>query len=154
AINNRSDTVRVLLDQRVDIDAQDDGGWTALSYGIYYGADLRLVGDLLEHGANPNLLNTDGDNALSLAHEHDQPGISSLLLQYGPAKNPPDPPPSVPPIARLLGVRIGFNGQDALIHQFGAGVRTTGGHPGGCVSWLTRCPSAHVVTDGFNYNHE
>ena len=36
--------------------------------------------------------------------------------------------PSVPKIARLLGVRVGYNGQDALERTLGKGLRALGGH--------------------------
>jgi len=65
-----------------------------------------------------------------------------------------DPSTSVPSIARLLGVRVGFNGQQALIQNFGDGLHSTGGHPGGMIHWNTHHPSGYIETDGFSYNEE
>ncbi len=69
-------------------------------------------------------------------------------------RNGKDPPMSVPAIARILGVRVGYNGQDALQHQFGKGLATLGGHPDGRKTWLTRKPLGYITTDGFNHNPE
>ena len=79
---------------------------------------------------------------------------ASPYLTRKPAKTKPDPRTSVPSIARLLGVRVGYNGQKALIHRFGDGLHTVGGHPGGRKLWYTRKPSGYIETDGFCYNDE
>lgn len=65
-----------------------------------------------------------------------------------------DPRQSVPAIARILGVRVGLNGQDALQRQFGKGLATVGGHPDGRKTWLTPRPLAYITTDGFSHNAE
>ncbi len=61
---------------------------------------------------------------------------------------------SVPLIARVLGIRVGWNGQKRLEDWFGRGVRSVGGHSGGVETWHTRRPSGNIVTDGFCYNRE
>jgi hypothetical protein len=60
----------------------------------------------------------------------------------------------VPAIARLLGVRVGLNGQDALTRRFGDGTHTTSGHSGGRVTWHTLAPPGYITADGFNFNRE
>jgi hypothetical protein len=81
------------------------------------------------------------------------PEFRSMLSKKG-AHAPRDPHVSIPAIARLLGVRVGYNGQEALERQFGSGLAVTGGHPGGRKLWKTHHPSGSVETDGFSYNHE
>ena len=69
-------------------------------------------------------------------------------------RNSTKPQTKIPIIARVLGVRIGWNGQDRLERRFGTGVRSIGGHPNGVETWRTRYPTGKIVTDGFNYNDE
>jgi len=64
------------------------------------------------------------------------------------------PQTSVPVIARILGVRVGWNGQERLERRFGKGVRSIGGHPLGVETWRTRHPVGKVVTEGFEHNGE
>lgn len=64
------------------------------------------------------------------------------------------PKTSVPAIALVLGVRVGWNGQERLERRFGSGVRSIGGHSGGVETWRTQSPVGKIVTEGFNYNDE
>ena len=64
------------------------------------------------------------------------------------------PRTSVPKIARLLGVRVGYNGQDALERTLGEGARFVSGHPNGREIWRVRSPRSVIETDGFNINRE
>lgn len=61
---------------------------------------------------------------------------------------------SIPPIAWLLGVQVGYNGQDALARRLGPGRIATGGHPNSRQLWCIRSPKSEIVTDGFNMNRE
>jgi hypothetical protein len=148
------DTVDVLLAHGADVNAQDDTGYTALCEGIYYHPNVRIIRQLLEHHADPNLLTNQGDNALSVAQHQENSHFIPLLLQYGARNKPPDPPTCVPAIAQILGVKVGSNGQEALKRMFGDGLHTIGGHPGGCINWYTHTPVGSISTDGFNYNDE
>jgi hypothetical protein len=60
----------------------------------------------------------------------------------------------VPQIARLLGVRVGYNGQGALERTLGKGLRAIGGHPNSRQLWRTRSPNGVIETDGFSMNDE
>jgi hypothetical protein len=62
--------------------------------------------------------------------------------------------PYVPRIARLLGVRVGYNGQHALERTLGEGLHATGGHPNSRQLWRTRWPNGAIETDGFSLNDE
>src|SRR5262249_50880124 len=61
---------------------------------------------------------------------------------------------SVPTIAGLLGVRVGYNGQKALERKLGPGRRSVGGHPNSRQMWRTRAPMGEIETEGFNLNRE
>lgn len=61
---------------------------------------------------------------------------------------------SVPPIAQLLGVRVGFNGMAALERRLGLGRTQTGGHSNSRNEWRTAVPKGKIWTDGFNMNDE
>ena len=61
---------------------------------------------------------------------------------------------SIPKIARMLGVQVGFNGQHALRRTLSYGKIATGGHPNSRQMWRIRSPKSEVVTDGFNTTYE
>jgi hypothetical protein len=153
ANTNRPETVDVLLEHGADVNAQDDNGSTPLCGAIVNGADYSIRSQLLAHGANPNLANDVGDNALSLA-QWLHPDFADLLIQHGAVPKRADPPTVVPLIADLVGVQVGYNGQEALKRQFGEGLHTTGGHPGGFKNWYTRNPTGQIETDGFEHSRE
>jgi hypothetical protein len=150
---NRDGMVDCLLKSGANVNAQGAKGETALCDALYRDYDTNIAEHLLAHGANPNIATDSGENALSIARKEEHSDFIHLLLQHG-AKAPPHRTTSVPAIARLLGVRVGYNGQDALTRQFGDGLHTTGGHPGGRKLWYTRLPSGLIETDGFDYNDE
>lgn len=56
----------LLARERIDIDAQDSKGWTALMRAARYG-DLQTVSQLLRAGAKPDLKNNNRHTALILA---------------------------------------------------------------------------------------
>jgi hypothetical protein len=82
------------------------------------------------------------------------PGEPTPLPTSPLPENSAEPPTSVPAIARILGVRVGWNGQERLERQFGAGVRSVSGHPNGAERWYTRRPEGDICTDGFSLNKE
>ena len=80
--------LRSLLARRVDIDAQDKNGYTALMHAAHEGM-AQTVAFLLAHGANPNLRATDGSTALDVSRLYGYPGhiqAEALLLkaQFSP----------------------------------------------------------------------
>ncbi len=74
--------MKVLLAQGLDINAQDDTGWTALMLAVQKN-NAEAVRFLLEQGANQNLRNKDKKTALDLAREQNSPEVIALL------ENPP-----------------------------------------------------------------
>ena len=71
-----------LLDQGVDIDVQNKGGWTALMLASRNGKK-KVVQKLLDQGANVNLQNNDGQTALIVASVHNHVNVvEELLLRH------------------------------------------------------------------------
>lgn len=81
-----------------------------------------------------------------------------LLLLYfvallAPAKGQcKSPATSLPPIANLLGVRVGQDTIERLEHRFGKGYAYTGGHPGGARRWRIKGTYLFIDADGFDYD--
>jgi ankyrin repeat protein len=59
-----------------------DGGDTPLMLAVGYG-DLHVMRTLLEHGADPNAKNSDGDDAFYRAMSEKQPDAMRLLAEFG-----------------------------------------------------------------------
>jgi len=76
-------------------------------------------------------------------------GVSSFVLLAAPAQA--DPATSIPAIARLCGIRVGWDTMTALETRLGPGLAYTGGHPLGARGW--RCPALGLLinADGFYY---
>ncbi|HLJ57377.1 MAG TPA: ankyrin repeat domain-containing protein [Chthonomonadaceae bacterium] len=152
--NGDAAIVHALLTHGANPNAQTDQSDTPLYLAICANREYGTFVDLLDHGADPNILTSDMDCALSMARGRELPGVVDLLLQHGARPRPPDPPTRVPAIARLLGVRVGWNGQGRLIRRFGDGTHSLGGHSGGTVTWHTVAPPGYIASEGFNYNGE
>ncbi|MEP1079581.1 ankyrin repeat domain-containing protein [Leptolyngbya sp. PL-A3] len=56
--------MQTLLEQAVDIEKVDSGGWTRLYRAAFYGNNDSAVTALLKHGANPHARAKDGTTAL------------------------------------------------------------------------------------------
>ena len=61
--------VKAVLDTGVDINEQDELGYTAIMYSPYYGSE-EIIKLLLENGADVNMKNKMGVNALMLSLIH------------------------------------------------------------------------------------
>lgn len=59
---------------------------------------------------------------------------------------------SIPRIARIAQIQIGFSTQEALAKRWGEGLTVTGGHPNSGRVWRVRDTSWVVRTDGFEYS--
>ena len=82
-------TMDVLLKHRVDVNAQDQRGCTALYFVVGFSVrseDPSIVRKLLAHGANPNLPNNDGMTPLRFAQKYRSPELAALLEQTGAKK--------------------------------------------------------------------
>ena len=84
----RGDTaaVRALLAQKVDVNATQTDGATALHWAVYRG-DHAMADLLLQAGANPKAANRDGATVLSLASINGDAVMISKLLQAGADPN-------------------------------------------------------------------
>eukprot|EP01043_Picozoa_sp_COSAG02_P040417 COSAG02_NODE_3271_length_7032_cov_60.609028_7_plen_268_part_01 len=80
----------------IEIDAQSDGGWTALHCAAYTGkADCALV--LLEGGASALLKDSDGRTALELAQAQNKSEVVAVMQQHAAAPPAPQPEPQPQP---------------------------------------------------------
>jgi hypothetical protein len=83
-----ADIVRVLLDAGARVEAKDNKGWTALHFAIRNSFE-DAIKILLQYGANPLIISSDGETPESLARDVGGP-VAELL------NHPP------PPIERKL----------------------------------------------------
>lgn len=74
--------VRRLLVMGNEIDAADDGGWTALHWAAGSG-NASVVRLLLENGGDSDPRNADRETPLHLAAKNGRIEVASLLLKYG-----------------------------------------------------------------------
>jgi uncharacterized protein len=85
----RLDVTRRLLAERPDVDAVRDGK-PLLLHAVLSGRPA-LVALLLEAGADPNILDTDGRSPLDHARRLPNPGIAELLVGFGGRASEPPP---------------------------------------------------------------
>ena len=77
-----------LIEKKVDLNATDRDGWTALMYAVTVGA-AEAVGKLVAAGVDATIKNADGDTALDLAKANKK---RHNLIQI---INPSEPMPTV-----------------------------------------------------------
>lgn len=65
----------------LSLDTQGKVGNTLLMWAAYFG-NLNIVQELIKKGANVNIVNMEGDNAISLATKKGYREIASLLRTY------------------------------------------------------------------------
>jgi RNA polymerase sigma factor (sigma-70 family) len=73
--------VKILLDRKVDVNARDSEGRTALHQAIRWGVQFTRL--LLDHGANVNARDNDGRTELMLAAEGGRLDVAKALLAEG-----------------------------------------------------------------------
>jgi len=81
--------IRLLLRERVDVNAADADGSTALHYGVW-ADDLATVDELLEAGANVRAANAFRITPIYIAAEQGNAAIASRLLNAGADVNTTD----------------------------------------------------------------
>ncbi len=92
------DTVRALLKTKIDIDHVNRLGWTALLEAVILGdggaAHTEIVSELLAHGANPRVADSQGVTPLAHAEQRGQAAVAELLrraMQAPPARRAAPP---------------------------------------------------------------
>ena len=79
---NDTATVRALLDKRVDVNAVEADGTTALHWAVYH-QDPELVDQLLRAGAAADPANREGITPLQMAAMYGDAAIVSRLVKAG-----------------------------------------------------------------------
>jgi ankyrin repeat protein len=82
ATSQRTDLVKLLLENGADVNARDDEGYTALMEPAECG-DQEVVEVLLAAGIDVNARNVEGFTALQYAKEQGHTKIVDLLAQAG-----------------------------------------------------------------------
>jgi ankyrin repeat protein len=101
-----------LLAHGAAVDAQSNGGFTALLFAVR-NAELDALRVLLERGANPNAVAPDGTSALGMAVVNAYYEVGAMLLEHGADPNLPDPRGS--PLHTIAWLRKpGASGQAAV----------------------------------------
>ncbi len=70
----------------------------------------------------------------------------------GLAQQSHDPPTHIPAIARIAGIRVGYDTIEEMEQRLGAGMAYTGGHPQGAREWRIWGTHWYVDADAFDYN--
>jgi ankyrin repeat protein len=86
AMHKNREAVAALIAKKVDVNAPQTDGATALHWAIYNG-DERMVDMLLKAGANPKAANRDGATVLSLACINGDAAMIEKLLAAGANPN-------------------------------------------------------------------
>ena len=66
AVHGYKEVLEYLISQKVDLNAQDEDGWTALHFAVMANAESSVKA-LLEAGVKTDIKNSDGDTAEALA---------------------------------------------------------------------------------------
>lgn len=96
-------TLKALLGKGVNINAQDDAGWTALREAVFQ-ENISTVKYLVEHHADPNVRDVkDGTTALSWAAQTGQTQVVKALLDAGADVNVHDTFSGMTPLGAAAG---------------------------------------------------
>ncbi|KAM0215059.1 hypothetical protein ACHAQD_008567 [Fusarium lateritium] len=77
-----ADTIRALVNNvQVELERRDGGGRTALSWAVEYGHS-KVVGVLLEAGADPESMSKRGTTPISIAKQFGRDDLLSQLVEY------------------------------------------------------------------------
>lgn len=82
ALENDSETIKILIEDGVDLEEVDIEGSTALQWAVSYG-QYNAAQVLLEAGANPNAIDDYDNSPLMLATLSENVDMVNLLLEYG-----------------------------------------------------------------------
>jgi hypothetical protein len=76
---------------------------------------------------------------------------NTALTSADPQPEKPEPPTQIPPLARIAGVRVGWDTMGTLEKRLGRGMVVTGGHPRGARVWSVRGAGWTIFADGFDF---
>lgn len=83
AWDSRTEYAKLLLDAGANPNVRDEEGWTPLLRATYNHAPIRLIGMLLDHGAQVDARNDGGNASLSHALRAGDADAARLLLEHG-----------------------------------------------------------------------
>ena len=86
AMNGDPAAVRVLIQQKADVNAPQADGATAIQWAAYRD-DLEMANALIAAGANINLANREGATPMYLASQHGSAPMIAILLKAGADAN-------------------------------------------------------------------
>ncbi len=78
--SSRWESVRILIRSGADIDHKDAKGWTALMHAAKAGFYIVIL-DLIDHGANIDLVNNEGQTALVIANQNKRTTVAKALTK-------------------------------------------------------------------------
>eukprot|EP01051_Picozoa_sp_SAG22_P020164 SAG22_NODE_3968_length_1446_cov_3.829993_2_plen_90_part_00 len=83
AYSGRTETARLLLEAKAEVNAKSNNGWTALMLATREGS-TEIARLLLEAKAEVNAKTNDGRTALSLVLEgYNKPEVAAMLRRHG-----------------------------------------------------------------------
>lgn len=85
--NNKTATLKVLIDAGADVNARDETGTTPLNAAVHSNARLETTKMLLESGADPNQPDDEDEYPLNIACQHGDVANATLLLKQGADPN-------------------------------------------------------------------
>src|SRR6185295_3919560 len=88
AMQKNSQAVRTLLQQKVDVNAPQSDGTTALHWASRWD-DIDMAATLIRSGANPQAANRDGATPMFLAAMNGSAAMIETLLKAGVDANAP-----------------------------------------------------------------
>jgi ankyrin repeat protein len=84
AAGRKLELVKLLLDEKADVKARQEGGWTALHAAAQNG-DRDIVEMLVAHGADLQARADNNQSALDLALQEGRQDVAALLDELGPS---------------------------------------------------------------------
>lgn len=78
----QKETVSILLARGAKVNAQDEFGSTALHMALEHVTNINIIQQLLAHGADPRIVDEDGESPITLAQQQHRPDLIALLHKY------------------------------------------------------------------------